>query len=286
MTKQSFIDKTNSELSIRTQCAILDLNRNNIYYEKKELSQSEIEILHKIDEIYTQFPFYGYRRIWQNLLVDGVIVGRDRTLKYMRLMGITAIYPKKTTIRNKDHKIYPYLLKGLNINRPNQVWATDITYIKMDRGFCYLTAIIDWYSRKILSYKLSNCLATDFCIEALEEALLKHPKPEIFNTDQGCQFTSEEFTQTLLTRDIKVSMDSVGRATDNAIIERFWRNIKYENIYLNKYQTIQEVKEGIKNYIEFYNQKRLHSSLDYKTPESVYFKSLEVKQSVNFSFSF
>lgn len=289
MIKQSFIDKSDSELSVRKQCEILGLNRNKVYSQEKELSQSEIEIMNKIDEIYTMFPFYGYRRIWKNLLEKNIFIGRDRTLKYMRLMGICAIYPKKTTFRNKDHKVYPYLLKNLDINRPDQVWATDITYIKMERGFCYLVAIIDWYSRKILSYKLSNCLSTDFCIEALEEALLKYPKPGIFNTDQGCQFTSEEFTKILLQNEIKISMDSKGRATDNAVIERFWRNVKYENIYLNKYQTIQEVKVGIRNYIEFYNQRRLHSSLDYKTPHSVYFNSsvkVEENQCLNFSLSF
>lgn len=289
MIKQSFIDKSETALSVRKQCEILGLNRNKVYSQEKELSQSEIEIMNKIDEIYTQFPFYGYRRIWKNLLENEVMVGRDRTLKYMQIMGLCAIYPKKTTIRNKKHKVYPYLLKTLDINRPNQVWATDITYIKMERGFCYLTAIIDWYSRKILSYKLSNCLSTDFCIEALEEALLKYPKPEIFNTDQGCQFTSEEFTKLLLQNEVKISMDSKGRATDNAVIERFWRNIKYENIYLNKYQTIKEVKEGTRNYIEFYNQRRLHSSLDYKTPHSVYFNSsvkVEENQCLNFSLSF
>lgn len=287
MTKQSFIDKSGSELSVRTQCEILGLTRNKIYYQEKVLSQNDIEIMNKIDEIYTQFPFYGYRRVWKSLLEENVIVGRDRTLRYMRLMDICAIYPKKTTFRNNEHKVYPYLLKNLSVTRPNQVWATDITYIKMERGFCYLIAIIDWYSRKILSWRLSNSLQLDFCIEALEEALLKYTNPEIFNTDQGCQFTSEEFTKILLANEIKISMDSQGRATDNAIIERFWRNIKYENIHLNKYQTIKEVKEGIKNYIEFYNRRRLHSSLDYETPNSVYFNGSKTKnESLNFSLSF
>ena len=272
-TKLKLVDRENRELSLRKQCYILNLSRQNLYYQSK-VHEKDLILMNKIDEIFTNYPIYGYRRLWQYLQKRGFKVGRDKVLRLMRAVGIKAVFPsRKTTIKNQRHKIYPYLLRGVEIIRKNQVWSTDITYIKMVKGFCYLTAVIDWHSRMILSYQVSNSMSVDFCIEALEEALSKYPQPEIFNTDQGSQFTSKEFTEILLERKIQVSMDGKGRATDNAIIERFWRAIKYEDIYLKKYESIKEVKHGVKIYVDFYNQVRQHSALNYQTPFEVYFKN-------------
>lgn len=274
MTKINLIEKDSCEISLRKQCQILDLTRQNLYHDSI-LAKKDLELMAKIDEAFTNYPIYGYRRLWKYLQKQGSKVGRDRVLRLMRLMGIKAVFPgKKTTIKNPQHKIYPYLLRDLELVNKNQVWSTDITYIKMEKGFCYLTAVIDWYSRMILSYRVSNSMSLDFCVEALKEALSKYPQPEIFNTDQGSQFTSQDFTEILLKRGVKVSMDGRGRATDNAIIERFWRAIKYEDIYLKKYESIKEVKDGVKQYIDFYNQVRQHSALNYQTPFEVYFKNI------------
>jgi len=259
----------NDTISIVQQCKLVSIIRSGIYYEPApKFSKEDLLIMHEIDKIYLEYPFLGHRRIYDELIAKKFIIGRDRVLNYMKILGIKPIYPKpKTTINNKEHKIYPYLLKELNICRTNQVWATDITYIPLHHGFCYLVAIIDWYSRKILSWRLSNTMGASFCIEALKEALDKYGKPEIFNTDQGSQFTCKDFTSILLENNIKISMDSKGRALDNIIIERFWRSLKYENIYIYNYETISEVKKGIKNYIAFYNNKRRHSALNKKTPD-------------------
>jgi len=247
------------------------MNRSSFYYDAVGYSPETIELFNQIDKIYTELPYYGHRKVWHALLDRGFNIGRDRTLKYMQEMGIKPIYPKQnTSIPNKEHKVYPYLLRGLDINRPDQVWATDITYIRMEKGFCYLVAIIDWHSRYILSYRISTMLDTSFCIEALQEALDKYPAPEIFNTDQGCQFTSKDFTDMLKANDIQISMDGKGRAIDNIVIERFWRNIKYEDIYVREYPSLQELKRGVFNYMETYNHVRIHQSLDYQTPASVY----------------
>jgi putative transposase len=267
------LEPSHGELSVRQQSDLLDIPRSTVYYSPIGYSTEEISIFHEIDSIYTQYPFYGYRRIWQELLGTGFDIGRDRVLKYMQVMGIQAVFPgKRTTIPNEENKIYPYLLRGLKIDRPNLVWSTDITYVRMQNSFCYLVAVIDWFSRALLSFRLSNSMTVDFCIEALKEALSKYPNPEIFNTDQGSQFTSQEFTGVLSSESIKISMDGKGRATDNIMIERFWRSIKYENIFLQGYTTIKEARDGINSYIDFYNQKRRHSSLNYKTPFSVYFQ--------------
>jgi len=237
--------------------------------------------MNKIDKIFTESPELGYRRIYLKLLKDGLIIGRDRTLKFMRNMGICAIYPKKkTTRRNKEHKVYPYLLRGLKIARPNQVWAADITYIKMNRGFCYLIVIMDIFSRKILSYKLSNSLDSQFCIDALQETLAKYPAPEIFNTDQGCQFTSENFTKILNDKNIKISMNSKGRALDNIFVERFFRTLKYENIYIYNYESMQQLKDGLIYFFYEYNCIREHTSLANLCPEQVYSGNEEVINSV------
>ena len=270
MTRAGLLEEV-SDLSIRKQTSLLEINRSKIYYKKQEISFSKLSTMNQIDLIYTEYPIYGYRRIWQELLRRGVWIGRDRVLKYMQYMGIRGIFPgKKTSILNKKHKKYPYLLRDLEIKMPNQVWSMDITYIRVESGFCYLAAIIDWNSRYILSFKFSNTLSTDFCIEALEEALTEYPNPEIFNTDQGVQFTSEAFTKILLDKNIQISMDGKGRALDNIAIERFWRSLKYEDVYVNRYPSIKEAKEGIAKYIDFYNNTRLHSSLGYGTPLEAY----------------
>ena len=272
--KMDLIERGSKDLSLRKQCQILGLCRQNLYYQARVKVEDQI-LMNKIDEIFTKHPAYGYRNLWQNLLSEGFQVGRDKVLRLMRVMGIKAVFPgKRTTVKNFQHKIYPYLLRNVKITECNQVWSTDITYIQMARGFCYLTAVIDWHSRMILSHRVSNSMSVDFCIESLEEALSKYPKPEIFNTDQGSQFTSKEFTEILLEKGVRISMDGRGRATDNAIIERFWRSIKYEDIFLKKYESIKEVKDGVKQYIDFYNQERLHSAIEYQTPRNLYFKDI------------
>jgi len=262
------------DLSIVRQCKLIGFTRSTYYYEAvPDFYPEELKIMEEIDKIYTEMPFYGYRKMYWELKNLGYNVGRDRTLKYMQHMGIEAIYPKRnkhTTVRDKEHLVYPYLLKGMEITTPNQVWATDITYLPLTNGFCYLVAIIDWYSKKILSWKLSLTLDRRFCIEALKEAIERHGKPEIFNTDQGCQFTSTDFIQVLVDNGIKISMDSKGRALDNIVIERFWRTLKYEDIYIKKYQTIKEVKAGLQAYMVLYNTKRRHETLEYKTPDHVH----------------
>ena len=225
-----------------------------------------------IDEQHTRTPFYGSRRMVAYLNERGYKVNRKRVQRLMRLMRIEAIYPKpKLSRRNENHKIYPYLLSGLTIERPDQVWSTDITYIKIGNGFAYLTAIMDWYSRYVLSWRLSNTLENSFCIEALEEAL-DISKPEIFNTDQGSQYTSLNFLTPLIDKDIKISMDSKGRALDNVFIERLWRSVKYEEIYLKDYQSMNDAYRSLKGYLEFYNKERPHQALEYATPESLYKK--------------
>lgn len=226
-----------------------------------------------LDELHLKYPFYGSRRLCDALWDEHQHhVNRKRLQRLMRLMGLQALHPRaKTTQANRQHRVYPYLLKGLDINRPNQVWATDITYIPMRRGFLYLVTIVDWYSRKVLSWRLSNCLDADFCREALEGALASHGKPEIFNSDQGCQFTSEGFTQILRDRDIRISMDGKGRWVDNVFVERLWRSLKYEEVYLHAYETVAAATTSIARWIAFYNQQRRHANLDRHTPDQVYY---------------
>lgn len=223
-----------------------------------------------LDEQHTKTPFYGSRRLTAYLNIKGYSVNRKRVQRIMRLMRIEAIYPKpKTTRRDENHKIYPYLLKNVVIDKPDQVWSTDITYIRIGNGFMYLTAVMDWFSRYVLSWRLSNTLENTFCIEALEEALF-FSTPEIFNTDQGSQFTSLRFLKILQTKNVKISMDSKGRALDNVFVERLWRTIKYEEVYLKDYRTVKEAHCSLKAFIKFYNQERLHQALEYKVPISVY----------------
>lgn len=263
------------EISINNQCDLLGLSKGSLYYNPEaSFTKNELEILNRMDEIYTDCPFYGYRKIHQELIREGFAIGKDKVLRFMQVLGIEALCPgakKYTSVPDKNHKVYPYLLNDIEINSPNQVWAIDITYIRMTGGFIYLVAIIDWYSKFLLSYRLSNSLELYFCKEALNEALDIYEKPDIFNSDQGSQFTSFDFTKILLEKEIAISMDSKGRAIDNRIIERFFRTIKYENIYPYEYSSLLQVKKGIGEYIQFYNYKRLHQTLDYLTPAEVYF---------------
>ena len=231
-----------------------------------------LELMDMLDKQYIATPFYGSRKMTVHLREAGHLVNRKRVRRLMGIMGLEAIYPKRNLSKRKhDHKVYPYLLKGVTIDRPNFVWSTDITYIRLQSGFLYLTAIIDWFSRYVLSWRLSNSLESDFCVDALKEALQAHPSPIIFNTDQGVQFTSENFLKPLLQKKIQISMDSKGRALDNIFVERLWRSLKYEEVYLKDYETVYEATESISKYFNFYNNQRFHQALDYKPPRSVHF---------------
>lgn len=259
------------KLSIRNQCEILGINRANYYYTGQSTRTGDEVLLIKLDCLYLKQPFYGTRKMSEALKRKGFPVGRTRVRRLMRILGIEAIYPKKPrlSIGNKEHKIYPYLLNSVNIDRPNKVWAADITYIPMKKGFMYLVAIIDLYSRFVISWRLSNTLEADFCVDALKEAL-SIATPEYFNTDQGSQFTSNIFTEVLKANGIKISMDGKGRMLDNIFIERFWRSLKYEEVYINAYENVSDCKKGIEDYVKFYNYERFHQSLDYLIPIEVY----------------
>ena len=264
------IDRTHS-LPVTRQCQLLNLNRSTVYYQPMGVSDEDLELMRLIDESHLKRPFYGSRRIRDDLQDLGYPVNRKRVQRLMRKMGIMALYPKVNTSRpGKGHKIYPYLLRGLTIDRPNQVWATDLTYIPMAKGFVYVVAIMDWYSRKVLAWRVSNSMDADPCVEALEEAISRYGAPDIFNTDQGSQFTSDAFTGVLKEADIKISMDGKGRWVDNVFVERLWRSLKYEEVYLKAYDTVAEARLGIRNYFRFYNRERRHQSLDRQTPDQVY----------------
>ena len=268
--KKKLIEPCHKELSIRRQCELLKLTRSNLYYEPVKVSEETLRIMNRIDEIFTEIPFYGSRKIGEALRREGYIIGRERIQSLMRQMGLRAIYPKvKLSKKHPDHRIYPYLLGNLDISRPNQVWCADITYIRLKQGFLYLVAIMDWFSRYVLSWRLSNSLDVSFCTEALEDALGKG-RPDIFNTDQGSQFTSDDFTGILLSNEIAISMDGRGRVFDNIFVERLWRSVKYEEVYIKGYQVYGDAKEGLGAYFPFYNNSRYHQSLDYKTPYEVY----------------
>jgi putative transposase len=270
--KKSWVEPTHESLSIRRQCELLELNRSTLYYQAKPVPDEELQMMRMIDEIYTRCPFYGSRRITAQLNRDHCQQwNRKRIQRLMRIMGIRGVAPGPDTSKpHPQNKIYPYLLRGMPINKVNQVWSTDITYIPMPHGFMYLVAVIDWYSRYVLSWQLSNTMETSFCTDALEAALAVNT-PTIFNTDQGVQFTSKAFTQILLDKEIKISMDGRGRAFDNIFVERLWRTVKYENIYMNDYQNVPELLAGLKYYFDFYNQERLHERLGYVPPVEVYF---------------
>ena len=258
-------------IPIQRQCDLLGLSRSTYYYEPKGESALNLYFMKKIDEQYLQTPFYGVSRMTECLRKQGFQVNEKRIRRLMRLMGLEAIYPKPYLSQGtEEHRKYPYLLRDLPIIYPNHVWTTDITYVPVMKGFVYLVAVMDWYSRYVLSWNLSNSLDVSFCLEALEEAL-RWSKPEIFNTDQGSQFTSCDFTRCLESNDIKISMDGRGRVFDNIFIERLWRSVKYEEIYLKEYDSVQDCAENLGKYFRFYNEERFHQSLKYQTPHQVYF---------------
>ena len=267
-------NKENSEISFLRQAKLLDISRSSIYY-SPAVNPYDIKIMNAIDEIYTDCPFYGYRRITPEIKETYHLkVGKKKIITLMKQMGIEAIYPKKKanlSIPDDSHRKFPYLLKELNILKPNQVWGTDITYIRTKNGFAYLMALLDWFSRYVVAWKLSPTLENNFCVQALEEAL-GFNIPKIHNSDQGVQFTSMDYVKILESAKVKISMDGRGRCMDNIFTERLWRSVKYENVYLNDYADLNEAEDGLKNYFKFYNEKRRHQSLDYKTPAQIYFK--------------
>jgi len=265
------IDPKLPELSVRRQCELLKVSRSGFYYEPEPTSPDELALMRRIDELHLQYPFYGSRKLADALRKEGREANRKRVQRLMRLMGLEAMAPKPSTSEpHPEHVRYPYLLRGLAITRVNQVWATDITYIPMKAGFVYLVAIIDWYSRRVLSWRLSNTLDSRFCIDALEEALGRFGKPEIFNSDQGAQFTAENFTKPLREHGIAISMDGKGRCLDNVFVERLWRSLKYEEVYLHAYDNMTDARVGIGRYLTFYNDARSHQALGYQTPAAFY----------------
>jgi putative transposase len=264
------IEAGHPALSVRRQCELLGLNRSSLYYEPAGESAEDLRLMRLIDEQYTARPFYGSRRMTEWLAQQGEGVNRKRVRRLMRTMGLEAIYPKpRLSTAGKGHKVYPYLLRGVAIERADQVWSADITYVPMASGFMYLAAVIDWYSRYVVAWRLSNTLDGAFCLEMLEEAL-GSGKPEVFNTDQGVQFTAEAFTSRLERAGAAVSMDGRGRALDNVFVERLWRSVKYEDIYIRGYESVPELHRGLARYFAFYNDERLHQSLGYRTPAAVY----------------
>ena len=257
-------------MSVYRQCELLDFNRSSFYYQPVRADAQNEQLMRLIDQQYTKAPFYGRPKMTAWLQLLGHRVNHKRVGRLMQEMGIQAIFPRRNLSKaNRNDTKYPYLLTGLEITRPNQVWCADITYVRLNQGFVYLVAIMDWYSRYVVSWQLSNTLDADFCLASLEQALTMH-KPEIFNTDQGVQFTSQDFTARLQSADIRVSMDSRGRAYDNIFVERLWRSVKYEEVYLHDYQSVPEAKSQLGTYFRFYNTERLHQSLGYKTPEVIY----------------
>jgi putative transposase len=264
------IDRSHG-LPVTRQAMALGISRGSVYYQPRPVSAGDLAIMRRIDELHLEFPFAGSRMLRDLLHREGIEVGRQHVATLMKRMGIEAIYRRPNTSKPEPgHKIYPYLLRKLEVSRPNQVWAMDITYIPMARGFVYLAAVIDWFSRKVLSHRVSIAIETGFCIEALQEALARHGKPEIFNTDQGSLFTSVAFTGVLSENGIAISMDGKGRWRDNAFVERLWRSVKYEEVYLKAYETVSEARASIGRYFVFYNSQRPHASLDRLTPDQVY----------------
>jgi len=268
------IDRSH-DLPIAKQAKALGLSRGSIYYLPRPVSAADLAVMRRMDELHLDCPFAGSRMLRDLLHAEGVKIGRRHVSTLMKRMGIEAIYRKPNTSKPaRGHKIYPYLLGKMQVIRPNQVWAMDITYIPMAHGFVYLAAVVDWFSRKILSHRVSITMEADFCIEALEEALARHGRPEILNTDQGSQFTSTAFTDVLLKAGVIISMDGKGSWRDNVFVERLWRSIKYEEVYLKAYGTVAEARASIGRYVHFYNSRRPHSSLDRKTPDQAYFNRL------------
>jgi len=271
------IDRTH-ELSLTNQASALDISRGIIYYEPEPTSADDLAIMRRIDELHMELPFAGSRMLRDLLAAEGSKIGRRHVSTLMQKMGIEAVYRRPgTTKPAAGHRIHPYLLRGLTIDRPNQVWATDITYIPMARGFVYLCAVMDWFSRRILSWRLSNTMEAEFCVETLEDALAKHDKPGIFNTDQGSQFSGAAFTGVLIRNEISISMDGKGAWRDNVFVERFWRSVKYEEVYLWAYDDVPAARDSIGRYLEFYNTRRPHTALDRRTPDQAYFDPLPLR---------
>jgi len=262
-------------LSLTRQASVLQLSRSSLYYQPRAVSPGDLAIMRRIDDLHLDYPFAGSRMLRDLLRGEGVEVGRHRVSTMMRRMGIAAIYRRPNTSKPAPgHKIYPYLLRGLVIDRPNQVWAMDITYVPMARGFVYLAAVVDWATRRVLSWRISITMDAEFCLAAVEDALARHGKPGIFNTDQGSQFTSIDFTGLLLANKIAISMDGKGAWRDNVFVERLWRSVKYEEVYLRAYDSVGEARASIGRYLDFYNRKRPHSSLAARTPDQAYFGNL------------
>jgi putative transposase len=269
------VERENPGLPISQQCRLLAVSRSAVYRKPAEVSANDLVIMALIDRQYLARPYYGSRRMVAWLATQGHVVNRKRVQRLMRLLGLVAIYQRPHTSKPATaHRIYPYLLGGLAIERVNQVWCSDVTYIPMAKGFLYLVVIMDWVSRAVLAWRLSNTLGADFCVEALEEALDRYGRPEIFNTDQGSQFTSEDFIGTLKDHGVTISMDGKGRCMDNIFVERLWRSLKYEEVYLNAYATVAEAKAGIGAWLDFYNTERQHQSLGYRTPRQIYQEGL------------
>jgi len=268
----------NHRLALARQAALLGISRGSVYYEPVPVSDADLALMRRLDELHMEFPFAGARMLRGLLAAEGSKVGRRHITTLMRRMGIEAIYRRPNTSKPAPgHRVYPYLLRGLTIDRPNHVWATDITYIPMARGFVYLAAVMDWFARRILAWRLSNTMEASFCVDAVEEALARHGCPQIFNTDQGSQFTSAEFTSVLINNGISISMDGKGAWRDNVFVERFWRTIKYEEVYLHAYEGVGEARQSIGRYITFYNTKRPHVALDGRTPDQAYFDPLPLR---------
>lgn len=266
------IDRTHA-LPVTRQAEVLKLSRSGVYYRPRPVSPADLAIMRRIDELHLDHPFAGSRMLRDLLVGEGVEIGRQHVATLMRRMGIEALYRRPNTSKaTPGNKIYPYLLRGLVIDRPGQVWAMDITYIPMARGFVYLAVVLDWFSRRVLAWRVSIDMAVDFCLEAVEEAIARHGKPDIFNTDQGSQFTSAAFTGMLTDNGIAISMDGKGAWRDNVFVERLWRSVKYEEVYLRAYDSVGQARASLGRYLEFYNRKRPHSSLDRRTPDHAYFE--------------
>ena len=271
MTARRRLIGPDEQTSIRRQCELLGVSRSSVYYVPVVPDAEELELMRRMDELHLEFPFYGSRSIARELRKKGYRANRKRVQRLMRLMGLESVAPKpNTSKRNEEHVVYPYLLRGLTIDRPNQVWAADITYIPLARGYAYLVAIMDWHSRRVLSWKLSNTMDASFCVEALREALGRFGQPEIFNSDQGSQFTAGDFSAVLLAAGVKISMVGKGRCIDNVFVERLWRSLKYEDVYLKAYTNLVEARTGIGGYFHFYNTRRSHQALGHQTPAAFY----------------
>jgi putative transposase len=266
------------DLPLAKQAKTLNISRRSLYYVPELVRPADLALMRQMDELHLELPFAGSRMLRDLLAADGSKVGRRHVTTLMRKMGIEAVYRRPNTSKPAPgHKIFPYLLRGLTIGRPNQVWATDITYIPMARGFVYLCAVMDWFARRILAWRLSNTMEAEFCVEVLEDALAKHGRPEIFNSDQGSQFSGTAFTGVLIKNEIAISMDGKGAWRDNVFVERFWRSIKYEEVYLRAYEDVPEARQSIGRYLDFYNSRRPHTALDRRTPDQAYFNPLPLR---------